>query len=344
MKNNPRLKVAASILALLTILVGSGLVYVGLQQNGTPLPTTSVGTVTTTQVAKSAPVETNPGNAAVTQTNQNGAQPASTVAVSQIADEMKVLPAVTTIGAASTLSLRALLGEGLQLATPNHTYAVSAGELGSWINPDGLTWNDAMIQKKIRGIAREQDRAAMPTKVIGNTDEIVEQGTTGLKVDQDAAYEIVVKALLTGLTNRNLTIPTAITQPERVAVSSSAAPTITTGKQIVVVLAEQRLYAWNNGHLDKSYLISSGLTGPTPLGDFAIQTRYPVGCMSGPGYNLCNIHWIQYFTSAGHSFHEKWWNEIYGRPSSHGCINMTYEASHWLWDWATYGTPVHIVN
>lgn|GEM_PF-6522677 len=334
MKHNQKLSTIALVLALVTILVLSGLGYVVLTQQGSRA-TTSVGTVSTvalTPTEQTVQVQPTPVEA----------QPLQEQSQQLFVATAPVLPAITVAGASQQQDLHELLGDGISLVTPEHTYVVSAGELGSWI--DGVTWSDYMLHKKIRGIAREQDREAIPTKVIGNTDVVVEQGVAGLAIDQEAAYSLLVTALTSGLSERTLTIPTVVTQPTKVAVSSNAAPTITTGKQIVVVLSEQRLYAWNNGNLDASYLISAGLTLPTPIGDFAIQTRYENACMSGPDYHLCNIHWIQYFTVVGHSFHEAWWHDKFGQPMSHGCINMTYEASHWLWDWATYGTPVHIVE
>lgn len=244
------------------------------------------------------------------------------------------------------LQLEQLLANGLSVATPEHTYKVSPGELGSWIvvGSTGYSFNDELLRKKVRGIAREQDQEAVPTKVIGTTKQVVEQGQPGVVVDQEATYALLRDALLAGLVSRELTAVTMVQQPGEVAVASAASPTITTGKQIVLVLSEQRVYAWNNNQLENSFLISSGLTGPTPTGDFTIWSRIPVGCMSGPGYNLCDIHWIQYFTAAGHGFHESWWHDNFGQPMSHGCVNMTYEDSKWLYDWSSYGTPVHIVE
>lgn len=123
----------------------------------------------------------------------------------------------------------------------------------------------------------------------------------------------------------------------------SAIPKKVTYKYIVVDLSEQRVYAKEDGVTVFTALISSGLTGPTPVGRFKIYARYYNTCMSGPGYNLCNIHFTQYFTGP-YSIHEAWWHNNFGHPMSHGCVNMSYDTSKFFWYWANYGTDVYIQN
>lgn len=112
-------------------------------------------------------------------------------------------------------------------------------------------------------------------------------------------------------------------------------------KYIVVDLSEQRVYAKENGVTVFTDLISSGLTGPTPIGHFKIYARYYNTCMSGPGYNLCNIRRTQYFTG-DYSIHEAWWHNNFGHPMSHGCVNMRFSTADWFWNWANIGTDVYV--
>ncbi|HVO70064.1 MAG TPA: LysM peptidoglycan-binding domain-containing protein, partial [Aggregatilineaceae bacterium] len=64
-------------------------------------------------------------------------------------------------------------------------------------------------------------------------------------------------------------------------------PTITTGKQIVVDLSDQRVYAYENGQLIRNVLVSTGLWGtPTVTGDFQVYVKYDSQLMTGPGYYL----------------------------------------------------------
>jgi hypothetical protein len=80
----------------------------------------------------------------------------------------------------------------------------------------------------------------------------------------------------------------------------------------------------------------------TPIGTFVIQSRVANERMRGPGWDVSNVLFTQYFTGSGHSFHYNYWSSNWGYAGSHGCLGMTYDDSLWLWHWATIGTPVVI--
>lgn len=237
-----------------------------------------------------------------------------------------------------------LLQGGLSIVTPEHTYVVTPGELGSWITvgSTGYSFNDDLLRKKVRGIAREQDQAAVPTKIIGTTKEVVEPGQPGIVVDQEATYLVLRDALLAGLVTRKLNAVTTVQQPTEVSVASNAAPSSNVGKVIRVVLSEQRLYAWENGELAKTFLISSGLTGPTPIGNWAIFDKTYVQAYAGPGYYLPNVHYNSWFYPEI-AIHEAYWHNNFGQPMSHGCVNARIEDAQFVYDWAPMGTPVEVV-
>ncbi|MFO0704905.1 MAG: L,D-transpeptidase [Candidatus Andersenbacteria bacterium] len=113
-------------------------------------------------------------------------------------------------------------------------------------------------------------------------------------------------------------------------------------KYIVVDLSEQRVYAKIDGVTVFTDLVSTGLTGPTLIGHYKVMTKIPVGCMSGPGYSLCNIHYIMYYDGAGRSLHEAWWHNNFGHPMSHGCVNMRYATAKWFYEFARVGTDIYI--
>jgi lipoprotein-anchoring transpeptidase ErfK/SrfK len=117
-----------------------------------------------------------------------------------------------------------------------------------------------------------------------------------------------------------------------------AAPT--TGKWIDIDLSEQRITAYQNTAPLKSVLVSTGLPWtPTPIGRFAIYLKVPSQAMRGPGYYLPNVPWVMYFTGA-YSIHGTYWHHNFGRPMSHGCVNLTIADARWFYDWAEIGTPV----
>lgn len=114
------------------------------------------------------------------------------------------------------------------------------------------------------------------------------------------------------------------------------------GKLIHVVLSEQRVYVYENSVLLKVFVISSGLPEhPTVTGEYLIKTKLPETTMSGEDYYLEHVPWVMYFY-LGYSFHGTYWHENFGRPMSHGCLNMRTEDAKWLYDWAPIGTVVKI--
>ena len=64
--------------------------------------------------------------------------------------------------------------------------------------------------------------------------------------------------------------------------------------------------------------------------------------MIGPGYDLPNVPYTQYFYK-GYGLHGTYWHHNFGTPMSHGCINMPTDQAEWAFNWATYGTPVIVV-
>jgi lipoprotein-anchoring transpeptidase ErfK/SrfK len=140
---------------------------------------------------------------------------------------------------------------------------------------------------------------------------------------------------------QKLTIPAAgIYEPS--AADAPAAPT-NTGKSIVVSTEEQRIYAYENGQLVHSYLVSTGLPdSPTVHGDFQIFVKYLKTDMSGPGYYLPDVPYTMYFYQ-GYGIHGTYWHNSFGRPMSHGCVNLPTDQAQWFYNWAEIGTPVRVI-
>ncbi len=126
------------------------------------------------------------------------------------------------------------------------------------------------------------------------------------------------------------------------------------GRWILVDLSEQMVVAYEGKTAIRAFHISSGLPKtPTVVGEFSIRMKVPSQTMSGgdPGtygyYSLPNVKWVQYFYGE-YAFHGSYWHNDFGRPKSHGCINMTNADAKWLfeftsptWDGETtwYRTP-----
>jgi lipoprotein-anchoring transpeptidase ErfK/SrfK len=114
-------------------------------------------------------------------------------------------------------------------------------------------------------------------------------------------------------------------------------------KRIEINLSEQKLYCYEGENCVRSFLISSGTFGRTPIGTFTIYSRSRSCLMEGPGYYLPGVQWVNRFY--GHlSIHGTYWHHNFGHPMSHGCVNATNEDAQFVYNWAPMGTKVVIHN
>lgn len=116
-------------------------------------------------------------------------------------------------------------------------------------------------------------------------------------------------------------------------------------KLIMVDLTKQLLTYSFNGKTLETFPISSGITRlPTPKGDFNVIKKYPLKTYSGAGYYYPNTKWNLHFTTKSYNYyiHGTYWHNDFGRPKSHGCINVSYSNMKRLYDWAQVGTQIKI--
>lgn len=124
--------------------------------------------------------------------------------------------------------------------------------------------------------------------------------------------------------------------------ADAPSPTITSGKQIIVDLSDSRIYAYEDGLLVRNVVVSTGLPAtPTVQGDFTVYSRIRSQTMSGPGYYLPNVEWVQYFYQ-GYAIHGTYWHNNFGQPMSHGCVNLPNHEAEWFYNFAEHGTPVKV--
>jgi LysM repeat protein len=125
--------------------------------------------------------------------------------------------------------------------------------------------------------------------------------------------------------------------------AEAPAPPTNSGRAIVISVSTQRIYAFEDGALVRSHLVSTGRAEtPTVLGDYAIQRKYEADDMAGPGYFLPQVPYAMYFY-AGYAIHGTYWHNSFGRPMSHGCVNLPTDEARWWFEWAGMGTPVRVV-
>ncbi|MBI5613399.1 L,D-transpeptidase [Candidatus Gottesmanbacteria bacterium] len=118
-------------------------------------------------------------------------------------------------------------------------------------------------------------------------------------------------------------------------------------KRIEVDLTNQRLYAFEGNRRVYNFLVSTGLWGKTPTGNFRIWVKLKYTRMRGGNsalgtyYDLPNVPYTMYFTndqiprSRGYGLHGTYWHNNFGHPMSHGCVNMRTSEAEQIFNWAT---------
>jgi lipoprotein-anchoring transpeptidase ErfK/SrfK len=135
-------------------------------------------------------------------------------------------------------------------------------------------------------------------------------------------------------------------------------------KRIVVNLTNQWVQCFEGQQAVFTTKVSTGRRFEnawyvTPEGEYVTFRKRPSRHMAAgnlaSGYDLPGVPWVAYITKEGIAFHGTFWHNDFGIPRSHGCINMTPEASNWLYRWThptvpsteeevwvNFGTQVHI--
>ncbi|MCY0878987.1 MAG: L,D-transpeptidase [Firmicutes bacterium] len=139
-----------------------------------------------------------------------------------------------------------------------------------------------------------------------------------------------------------------------------AETTLTTddSRRLTVDLSTQMLIAWEGGRVVRTIPIATGVAPrwTTPSGTFWIYRRvrddHMVGGQGSERWDVAHVPYAQYFDGPV-AFHGAWWNHHFGRPASHGCIQLPTARgpqgptgdppdAEWLWQFADIGTPVTI--
>ena len=81
----------------------------------------------------------------------------------------------------------------------------------------------------------------------------------------------------------------------------------------------------------------------TPKGLHRIRGKHLTSTMDNdepgePPYSLEDVPYVMYFKGA-YAFHTAFWHDRFGRPRSHGCINLAPHDAKWLYNWAGPDIP-----
>ncbi len=121
-------------------------------------------------------------------------------------------------------------------------------------------------------------------------------------------------------------------------------------KWIDVSILKQSLVAWEGKRPVYVTLVSTGADGlgdpaethSTVRGSFLIHTKHVTVTMDndedGDRFDLRDVPYVQYFHE-GYAIHAAYWHDDFGRPKSHGCINLHPTDAAWLFGWTTPEVP-----
>lgn len=121
---------------------------------------------------------------------------------------------------------------------------------------------------------------------------------------------------------------------------------------IYISLLSQTLVLWEGSRPVYATLISSGRDGmgdpkttlSTPQGNFRISEKHITTTMDSTAadkeFELRDVPWVQYF-KGGYAIHAAYWHDDFGRPRSHGCINLAPIDARFVFHWTSPDVPEH---
>jgi lipoprotein-anchoring transpeptidase ErfK/SrfK len=141
-----------------------------------------------------------------------------------------------------------------------------------------------------------------------------------------------------------------VEQKRREQESGIPVPPVDVPKLILVDIAKQRLYAYENGIsiFSEPVPVTTGKAGfETVKGQFAIYLKTMNFRMRSPFpgifYDNMVTYWMPFYQ--GYGLHDAPWRTVYGTMDylivgSHGCINIPFDKIAQLYQWAEVGTTV----
>jgi len=120
-------------------------------------------------------------------------------------------------------------------------------------------------------------------------------------------------------------------------------------KKIEVHLKDQIVIAYEFGSPVQMMRCAAGMETWdgyfTPEGSFATDYKRPSRHMingshaAANTFDLPGVPWVSFIDENGISFHGTYWHNDFGRPRSHGCINLPSTAAKWIYRWTLPGVP-----
>jgi lipoprotein-anchoring transpeptidase ErfK/SrfK len=192
------------------------------------------------------------------------------------------------------------------------------------------------------GPATEASAPAPAATVLADRTSCAEIAGTDYRSDSERAWYIE--------TCVPTPVPTrAVPAPDPPAIPG---PEVVGERWILVDIASQTTTAMIGDRPLYTALATTGKEGwETPPGNYKIVRRVQNETMTSVSigaeefYELKDVLYTQYFTTAGHALHLNYWRPDYyfgSIPSSHGCVGLRLADAEFFWKFATGGTRVTV--
>ncbi|HML22300.1 MAG TPA: L,D-transpeptidase family protein [Aggregatilinea sp.] len=229
------------------------------------------------------------------------------------------------------------------------------------VGTDEITTEDGAVGRNIEGSNRDKVPALDDAYVLapdllttGGARHVVQPGENLIKIGGRYGTTWTELAALNALADPDrLRVGQSLIVPVQRVVYPIGGPQpydedlqepMTAGKEIVVKLSEQHVYAYEDGKLVRDVIVSTGLPDtPTVTGEYAIYQKVASQTMRGPGYYLPGVPYVMYFYES-YGLHGTYWHDDFGQPMSHGCVNLPTPEAEWFYNWAEIGTPVIVLS
>ncbi len=121
---------------------------------------------------------------------------------------------------------------------------------------------------------------------------------------------------------------------------------------VQISLLSQTLVLWEGDRPVYATLVSTGRDGiadpkttlSTPTGTFRVYEKHVTATMDSSvadsEFELRDVPWVQYF-QGGYALHAAYWHDDFGRPRSHGCVNMAPIDARVVFNFTNPDVPEH---
>lgn len=255
-----------------------------------------------------------------------------------------------------------LIAPEVTIKANDETATASAADKAKWVNVSATqpSLNMDAVKAWVQAQGNKFNVAGVTgVRLVDHTGKLLKvktEAVAGSKVENvDQVVTTLQKNLTAGSpTHATFTITTTEMKwtEKKVAVGAENLPYLASeGERWVDInLSTNRVRAYEGATLVYDFpMIDGAPSTPTIQGEFAVYSKLTTQDMRGRNadgspYMTPGVPWVMYFTgdyaTHGSSAWRSAWGYDAGAGGSHGCVNMSNDDAHTLWEWASIGTPV----